>query len=118
MTRAGEYKHKIWPAEPVTSQDPDTGEEIVQFVRRSSMRCKIEPIDGREALRADQIIADMDTRITVHWSTFAAGITAKWRLEFERLNTLIIYNIARPPAEKLMGMREIEFSCNSGLNDG
>lgn len=116
---AGKYRHKVWADEPIAAQDEDTGEEVVEFVARGSMSCAIEPITGREALRADQILADMDTRITVRWSPFAAQITAKWRLRFERYGSQsVTYNITRPPAEKFMGMREIEFMCNSGLNDG
>jgi SPP1 family predicted phage head-tail adaptor len=118
MTKLGEYRHKIWADEPVATQDEDTGEEVVEFVPRERVSCKIEPFDGREALRADQILADADTRIVVPWSSFAATITAKWRLRFVRTGTSVIYNIARPPAERLMGMREIEFVCSSGLNDG
>ncbi len=114
----GEFRHTIYADEPVTTQDQDTGEEVVDFVERGRMRCRIEPIDGREALQAEQIVADMDTLITVHWSTFASRITAKWRLRFSRSTGDIVYNIARPPAEKLMKMREIEFTCNSGANDG
>ena len=116
---AGQYKHKVYADEPVATQDADTGEEVVEFVERGAMRCKVEPISGREALRSEQIIADMDTRITVRWSTFAAAITAKWRLRFERNGSQsVTYNIARPPAERFMEMREIEFICSSGLNDG
>jgi len=117
--KLGDYQHKVWADEPVITQDPDTGEEVIDdWTPRGRMSCAIEPISGRERLRADLIIADMDTRITVQWSTFAAAITAKWRLRFVRNGTNVIYNISRPPSEKLMGMREIEFVCNSGLNDG
>ncbi len=116
--KAGHYKHKVWADEPVATQDTDTGEELITWTPRERVSCAIQPIDGREQLRADQILADLDTRITVRWSTFTAGITAKWRLRFVRNGGETVYNISRPPVEKNMGMREIEFLCNSGLNDG
>ena len=115
---AGRLRHKVWADEPVVSQDSTTGEELVTWTPRERISCAIEPITGREQLRADQILADLDTRITTRWSTFTASITAKWRLRFIRNGSEVVYNISRPPVEKLLGMREIEFLCNSGLNDG
>jgi len=117
--RAGDYLHKVWADEPMAMKDVDSGEEVVEFVPRGRLSCSIMPIGGRELLRSEQITADMDTRIAVRWSSFAATITAKWRLRFERNGSQpLIFNIARPPAERFMEMREIEFICNSGKNDG
>jgi head-tail adaptor len=119
MSVGGEFRHKVWADEPVALQDPDSGEELIEFVPRGRMSCKILPITGREFLRSDQILADMDTRVIVRWSTFAAQITAKWRLRFERNGSQpMTFNIARPPAERGLQMREIEFFCNTGKNDG
>lgn len=116
--RAGKRLHRVWVDEPVPTQDP-SGDLVEAWVARGQMRCSIEPVSGREALRAGQVLAEMDTRITALWSLFTSQIKANWRFRFERNGTdPIIYNIARPPAEKNMAMREIEFMCGSGLNNG
>lgn len=116
--KGGLLRHRMFVDEPVTVRNL-TGEEVMEWQQRAQLWCSIEPIGGREASRANQIIADLDTRIVTRWSTFAAGITAKWRFRFERNQTApMIYNIVRPPAERRLSMRELEFSCKSGLNDG
>jgi SPP1 family predicted phage head-tail adaptor len=119
--RAGQLKHRVIPDEPVATQD-ETGAEIVTWTPREEMLCAIEPIGGREALRAGATIADMDTRITTRWSPFVSTINAKWRLRHVRdvgagpIET--IYNVKRPPAEKNLAQREVEFMCQTGLNLG
>lgn len=65
-------------------------------------------------MRANQLVADMDTRITTRWTADTAAITAKDRL----LVGLTIYNIVRPPADLKSRHREVEIMCNSGINDG
>ena len=110
--RAGRLRHRLTVQEPITSRN-ETGEELVTWVTRGTVWSAIEPIRGKEALTSNQIIADMDTRITVRWSGFADDINAKWRLRHQG----VTYNITSI-SHKDMGQREIELMCKSGLNDG
>lgn len=111
--RAGALRHTVWADEPVSASD-GAGGQVVTWTPRLSFKASIEPITGREVLRSNQVIADLDTRITLRWSLAASVINATWRLRHGG----VTYNIARPPAEKNIGHREIEILANSGLNQG
>lgn len=110
--RAGRLRHRLLIDEPQVSQDY-SGDEIVTWTPYAEVYADIQPVTGREAFRADQILAEMDTRITVRWSSHIDRVTAKWRLRFKNE----IYNIVSV-AHKGMRNREVEFLCKSGLNDG
>lgn len=107
---AGKLRHSVVCDRPVLN---DAG-EITGFAAAFKKRCSIEPLRGRELLRADQILADMDTLIIMRWSPQTEAIDATWRLRHGGT----IYNIAAPPAHLNMARREIQFSCKSGLNAG
>lgn len=111
--RAGELRHTVYADEPISASDGEGG-EVINWVPRLKFKAAVEPISGREALRSNQIVASMDTRITLRWSVEAAAIKPNWRLRHDG----VIYNIARPPAEKALGRREIEIMVSSGLNQG
>lgn len=108
--QAGKLRHVVVCDSPVMN---DAG-EITGFVFAFRQRCSIDPLRGREALRAEQIIADMDTLITMRWSPRAEQINATWRLRHGD----VIYNIAAPPTHVHMARRSIEFACKSGANAG
>lgn len=110
--RAGRLRHRLTVQEPVISRG-DSGEELITWVTRGTVWAAIEPIKGKEALTANQILADMDTRIVIRWSEFADDITAKWRLKHKTTT----YNIASL-SHKNLGQREIEIISKTGLNDG
>jgi SPP1 family predicted phage head-tail adaptor len=110
--KAGKLRHIIYADEPVIGQT-DAGEETVTWTEAFTMRGSLEPIAGREALRAGEIIADSDTRITVRWSLNSARVTAKWRLRYEG----IVFNLQRVlPID--FRRQEIEIFASSGLNQG
>lgn len=111
--RAGELRHRINIDQPVTSQD-ETGEEIVTFTEMGTVWGAIEPLNGREALIANQLNAEIDTRIRVRWSPLTDQITAKWRLRHRDT----VFNIKQPPAQVNMEQREIHIICETGLNNG
>lgn len=71
-------------------------------------------------MRAQQVLADVDTRVTLRWSTGVDAIRPTWRFvditpPFAR-GTL--YNVVRPAINKDLRNREVEFLVNSGLNKG
>lgn len=110
--RAGRLRHRLTIQEPVTSRG-DSGEELVTWVTRGTVWAGIEPIRGKEALTANQILADLDTRIVIRWSGFVDDMTAKWRV----LHKTTTYNIVSI-AHKNLGQREVEIMAKTGLNDG
>lgn len=110
---AGKYRHLV-TVERVTQVPDGAGGMTTTWQPLGSFWASVEPIGGREALRAGQIVADMDTRITTRWSPMVSGITAKDRI----IHGAVIYNIVRPPADLKSRHREVEITCNSGANDG
>lgn len=112
--QAGRLRHRVAVEAKSRVQNDGEGDVTETFVPRGYLWASIEPISGRELLRADVINAELDTRITVRWSPLAAQIDATWRIRHRS----IFYNVALPPMEKSLGHREIEIMCKSGLNAG
>jgi SPP1 family predicted phage head-tail adaptor len=106
-------RHTVWADERVSLPD-GAGGQALTWVPRFAFKASIEPITGREQMRANQPLADLDTRITLRWSKDAAALNATWRLR----HGSVIYDIKRPPVEKTLGRREIEILAGSGLNQG
>lgn len=109
---AGRRDHRLIVDEPIETQDASGAMEVT-WNPITTVWAGIEPLRGREALTSNQILAEMDTRITILWSVIAAQITAKHR--FRHQST--VYNIVSL-AETNMGRRDIECLCKSGLNNG
>lgn len=112
MTPAGRFDRVLACDEPVRNE----AGEITSFVETFTVRANIEPLKGREQLQANQILADMDTRIRVRWSPRNARIDATWRLRYDQTST--VYDIKAPPADIGMKHIEIEILAKSGLNNG
>lgn len=111
--RAGRLRHRVSFDEPVSASD-GAGGETVTWVERGTAWATVEPIGGRETMRSEQMLAELHTRITVRWSALSIRATAKWRLR----HGATLYDIVRPPADKRLARREIEFLCNSGITEG
>lgn len=108
-------KYRSWVIAQRTQQVPDgAGGTVTSWVQLSEFWAFVEPIGGREAMRANQLLADTDTRVTTRWTDETAAITAKDRLVVDGTP----YSIVRPPVDLRSRHREIEIMCNVGLNDG
>lgn len=103
-------RHTVWADECVTTPD-GAGGQVTTWVPRFGFKASVEPISGREQMHANQLIADMDTRITLRWSVAAAQINATWRLR----SGGVIYDIKAPPIDKSLARREIEILVRAGL---
>ncbi len=113
-TAAGSFNRRIAVDEPVSTQDAETGAEIVDFEESFQTWAYVAPLSAREVLNAGGIFAEADTRIRIRWSIRNTAITAKWRLRYGDT----IYNISGPPADIGTVHREIEMICKSGVNQG
>ena len=87
--------------------------DIAAWLLVGEVWASIAPVGGREAARAGQIIASTETRIVIRWSARLADIHATWRIR----RGDVIYNISRVVNGNLSN-REIELTCESGVNDG
>lgn len=110
--RAGQL-NKLLVLESKQSTQGNDGGEVTAWVPVATVWASIEPIGGREAMRANQIVADTETRIKIRWSSQVAAVNATWRAVHDG----VIYNIKRVANIKTAN-REIELMCESGLNNG
>lgn len=110
--RAGQLRHEIQVQYPVIVQGP-SGEEVVTWGAFGTLRAEITPLNGREALVANQPLSELDTVMLIRWSPNNDQITTKWRIIHDR----IIYDIKNVAHVKL-AQRMIELRCKSGANSG
>lgn len=112
----GSLRHRLLLERPQVSQS-DTGDEVVTWVAIATVWAAIEPVKGREALRAGQVLADIDTLITIRWSSQVDAVTAKCRARYINSTRAITYDVVSVAHVKL-GRQEIQISARSGLNEG
>lgn len=105
-------RHRLTVQEPVETQN-ETGEYDITWTTVGTVWGAIEPMKGRERLQADQIGAEMDTRIRIRWSPLTETMNAKYRLVHQGVN----YNIVSL-AEYKFARDEIEVMAVSGRNNG
>lgn len=106
------FNQRILVDRPTVTQG-DNGGDVVGWLLVGEVWASIAPVGGREAARAGQIIASTETRIVIRWSPVMADIHATWRIR----RGDVIYNISRVVNGNLSN-REIELTCESGVNDG
>lgn len=107
---AGRFNRRVEWHEPIR----DDAGEITGYVHTFTSHASIEPIRGREQLIANQILADMDTRIVVRRNRNTVRIGASWRGQYKDTR----YDIKAPPVDIRMEHRELEILCKSGLSQG
>jgi len=113
MMTAGKFQHRLEIQAPVQVQDPATGEVTTSWQVVGTVWARIEPIRGKEAFVSEQVLADMNTRITLRWSPLAETLTNAHRGIHQ--NTIFNFvSIAHVRLER----REVEIMARSGLNDG
>lgn len=110
--KIGELRHRLLVEEPITSQN-ETGEEVIVWQSHGRVWGSIEPLNGREALQANMISAELTTRIRIRWSPVTDQLTAKWRLS----HAGVFYDVISA-AQINMGRREIEIMARSGRDLG
>ena len=101
--RPGECRHRVTFDEPVTSRNA-IGEEVITWTPAFTVWGSVAPLRGRELILAEQVAAQMDTRIRLFWSTQTDRITAKWQAR----HAGVTYGIAAPPIHVDFARREVE----------
>jgi SPP1 family predicted phage head-tail adaptor len=110
--RAGPLDQRITFDAPVPTQAAN-GEELIAWTPVLAVWASVGPIVGRERLLGDQVLADMDTRVRVRWSSEVAAITPKHRIR-HRGQVLNIVSIVNVDSAMLVA----EIMCQSGTNPG
>lgn len=113
MPRAGRLDKRVLIERPVTAQTPE-GSEVTAWQAVGGARwAAVEPVSGREALTANQLLATMSTRIVLRWTPTLDQMNSTWRIKHGAL----IYNIGQI-VHRDMGHRELEVMVSSGANNG
>lgn len=111
--RAGQRRHRLLLQQPTRTQNA-LGEPITTWTDVATVWAQIEPIKGSERLVANQLLADLDTRIVIAYGPEWSAISAAWRCSHGG----VTYNIGAPPVNRGLRNKEIELMCKSGVNDG
>lgn len=106
--RAGRLRHRVVYLEPVAAIEPN-GSEVIEYVPRFRRWSAVEPIKGAEALRANQPLGVMDTRILTRWSPEFDKVSDKWRATHRG----VVYGLVSVVNAKTAD-REIEIMAKSG----
>lgn len=90
-----------------------SGEERVAWTELFTVWGAVLPVTGREKLNGAQVLADMDTRIRIRYSSQSAVLTPKHRA---RVGSTV-YNIVSVVNLQSAGVM-LELLCHSGTNQG
>lgn len=77
--RAGRLRHRVRFLAPIATPEAN-GSESIAYTEVFRGWVSIEPIKGAEAMRANQPLEVIDTRIVGRWNANTARVSAKWRL--------------------------------------
>jgi SPP1 family predicted phage head-tail adaptor len=110
--QAGRLRFRINLEQPTPTLDA-AGGEVPGWTSYAEVWADILPMKGRERIAADQIVAEVDTRIIIRWSPSVDVIDAKWRVR----HGSVIYNVQYKGHIGLR-QRQIELMCQSGVNAG
>jgi SPP1 family predicted phage head-tail adaptor len=118
--RAGQLRHRITLQRAVDAQD-DYGEPSSIWEDVVSIAAAIEPISGREFFSAQQVQADVTTRITIRWRN---GIEPVMRIVHATAQQAAmsppqstIYDIEAILPDPT-GRRQIVFMCRNRNSEG
>lgn len=110
--RAGPMRHRATLQTYTPTRDA-TGGVVESWTDVATVYARVEPIRGREALEAEQILAEADTRVTIRYGSEWAAINPSWRV----LCRNVVYNIVHV-VERNLAHREYELLVKSGVNNG
>lgn len=102
--QAGKLRHRITIESPADTQGATFGEAKLTWSTFASVWAAVEPIGGKELLRADHVAGGLTHRVSLR---YIAGVTAKMRINFNGRHL----NIAAPPINKDERNIELELLC-------
>lgn len=106
--RNGRYKHRVVFLEPVATPETN-GSERIDYVPRLRRWGYVDPIKGAEAMRANQPLAVMDTRIGVRHTPAMDAVTEKWRASHRGVTYDLVSVVNARMAD-----RDVEIMAKSG----
>ncbi|WP_207864900.1 phage head closure protein [Pseudomonas sp. 58(2021)] len=112
--QAGKLKHRVQIQHRITTQDPQTGEQLTpQWVEFATVYASVEDLSARDFIAAQAGQSEAKTRIVIR---YRKGITAAMRV---LLDDGTICGIVGPPLADAKSRREyLTLLVTSGVNDG
>lgn len=107
MKRAGLKRHKITIQTPTGSTDSRGGNTQTWTTYATCWAC-IEPLSGREFFSAQQVNAELTSKISVGYDSLTSAITAKMRITYNSRT----FRIVSPPINVGEENREILLMCS------
>lgn len=111
--QTGKLKHRLSLQEQSQTQDPTTGQLVVEWQELDKLWASIEPLSAREFISAKAVQSEISARIVIRARD---GINASQRLVDER--TGAIYNIEGVLRDPKSGQHWMTLPVSEGVDDG
>jgi SPP1 family predicted phage head-tail adaptor len=109
---AGKLRHRIAIEQPIRTQDPETGEVLIEWdVLHASVAAAIEPLSAREFIASRSMQSQITARITIR---YRAGLTADMRI----IHKGKIYNPEGWLPDLNSGLEYLTAPVSEGVNEG
>lgn len=117
--RAGALRQRVVLETAVDTQDTTTGEPVRTWSTLATVWASIEPLKMREALLANTVMSELDTRVRLRWAPALADLGTKTRVRWtdvagRRERIFNVVSVLEPFTKR----RELELLCKSGANEG
>lgn len=103
--KIGKLRHRVTLQESISSKD-SFGAEIETWSDTATVWASIEPLSGKEYFAAQQVNAEINTKITIR---YRAGVQSTMRLAFQnrQFDILSVINTEEKKLELILMCREV-----------
>lgn len=108
--RNGKLRHRIALQRQSTTQDA-AGHPAQTWTTFATRRASIQPLNGREYLKASGEGSDVSTRIRMRYDATVATLKAYDRVIDESVSPMVVYDIEGPPINPDERNRELILMC-------
>lgn len=110
--RSGARRHLLTFEAPVETVDPVTGATVTTWTQQFQTRASIRPLSGRELFAAQQVQAEVNTKVNIRWRL---GVDETLRARSELDGTIFDIGAVLPDATL---RREIDLLCIRRVSEG
>jgi SPP1 family predicted phage head-tail adaptor len=114
MMRAGDLNRRATIQRPEATRSPN-GDQIIDWVDVATVWANVAPFRTRPAEdnRANQILAEAETKFICRWHSTLRELNPKWRVRYQTkvYNIVLVINISEANTE-------LQIYCKAGLNEG
>lgn len=109
--KSGKLRHRVTIQRPVSTQDPQTGAQVIDWQTIATVWASVEPLSVREFIQSQATQSEVTARITIR---YRPGLDATMRF----LHRGNIYNPAGMLPDAVSGQEHITIPVKQGVNDG